>query len=77
MLTPEEVESFKDKGQSKILVGAYYPVFSLTREKGSSGKCHWAKKVYSYNGEDLYLTYEWFEEQFDTLANYFKNKLKK
>jgi len=76
LLTPEEVESFKDKAQSKLLVGAYYPVFSVTHEKGPTGKCHWAKKLYSYNGEDLYLTYEWFEEQFDLLSAFVKSKIK-
>lgn len=75
LLSQDDLEMLKNRESSKKLLGAYYPVLSNTREKGESGKTHWAKDVYRYNGEELYLTFEWFKEQFDLLSSYLKSKM--
>lgn len=69
------MKQFKTKETSKMLVGAYYPVLSNSRDKAIVGKIHWAGTKYIYNGEELYLSFEWFKEQYDLLADFLKKEI--
>lgn len=77
LLNKQDIEALKSKEECKKMLGAYYPVLSLTREKNTNEKIHWRKEPYDYNGEILYLSFEWFEEQYDKLSEFLKSKIKK
>lgn len=70
LLSEEEIELLKDKAYCHKVLNAYYPVLSDNREKAPTGKYHFAKNVYSYKGKMVYLSIEWFKEQFDSLSKY-------
>lgn len=75
ILTPNDIAELKDKTLSKKKLGAYYEVLTTNRNRDDCKKCHWAAKEYIVYDEKLYLSFEWFEEQFDKLSEYVKLKL--
>lgn len=75
LLTDSDITNLKDKEYSKQALGAYYPVLSSTRKPVGCKKSHWSIKEYKVNGHVLYLSFEWFENQFDKLCKYIKSKM--
>lgn len=56
-----------------LLLLAIFNVAESRKEENI--KTHWANTKYRYNGEDLYLSYEWFKNQFELLASFLKKKI--
>ena len=75
MLTLEEISFLKDKDESKRILGAYYAVLTTNRKPEGCKKSHWSTKEYKVNDETLYLSVEWFKEQFEKLSAFVKKKI--
>ena len=70
-----EISPLKDKDESKRILGAYYAVLTTDRKPEGCKKSHWSTKEHKVNDETLYLSIEWFKEQFEKLSAFVKKKI--
>ena len=66
MLTKDFTKQFK-----KVV----YPIVALRRDanRGTSKKYRYCKNPVKYNGKDIYISSEWFDESKDDLIKWYKS----
>ena len=74
-ITAAELEKMLTKEYTKKFRDINYPIIALDRNahKGNSSKCRYYAKPVKYHGQDIFISWEWFDESRDDLAKWFKS----
>ena len=75
ILDASDIIVLTDRVESKKQLRAYYAVLTDNRKPEGCKKAHWSKKEYIIYGKVMYLSTEWFKEQYDYLCKYVREKL--
>lgn len=77
-LTVEEIEQLKEKTFSKkTFHKVAYPVLANNREdnRGKNKKCRYYSKPVLFQGKNIYISTEWFDESRESLIEWYKKHL--
>lgn len=76
LIDVEEIERLKTLEYCKNVFSASYPVLAESRENHmKTNKKHYAKEKYTIHNIEVYLSFEWFDNQKYLLYKYVKTKL--
>ena len=70
-----KISALKDQDESRRILGAYYAVLTTNRKPEGCKKSRWSTKEYKVNDETLYLSIEWFKEQFEKTIRFREEKI--
>ena len=74
-ITSDEFEKMLTKEYTKKFKSINYPIIALSRydNRGQSKKIRYRAKPINFNGTDIYVSMEWFDEARDDLTKWFKS----